>query len=128
MAGAVLLRRAPATACRRVLAWRRSVALPYSRRGAFLGANHVLAQYFFTGFAGGHNHRELAAIHHRNAVGERQHFIELGTDEEDGFTLSAGVEQLLVNELDRTDIHSARWLGREQDGKVATHFPGHYDF
>ena len=67
---------------------------------------------------GRHHHGEFAAVHHRDAIRQREDFVELGADEQDRLALRARVEQLLVNELDRADIDAARWLRREEHGEV----------
>src|SRR5450759_3796981 len=98
-----------------------------SRDVAFLGADRVLAEHLFARFGSRHHDREFAAVHHRDAIGKREHFVELRADEKDCLSLGARIEQLLMNELDRPDIHTSRGLRRERDRKLTPHFPGDDD-
>src|SRR5438105_5350214 len=72
----------------RCLSWCRSCN---SRQLRLLCADHVLAEYFFGRVGRWHYHREFAAIHHRDAIGEREDFVELGADEQNRLSLRARI-------------------------------------
>src|SRR5207248_326694 len=99
-----------------------------SRQLRLLCSDHVLPEDIFTRLSGGHHYCELATVHHRDAIGQREHFVELGADEQNGLALRARIEQLLVDELYRANIDAAGRLRREQHGEVAAHFPGDHHF
>ncbi len=60
------------------------------------------------------NGDERAAVHHRDAVGERENLGEVGRDEQDRLPGVARFAQPRVNELDRADVDAARRLRGEQ--------------
>src|SRR5436309_12612774 len=109
----------------RRLSWCRSCS---SRQLRLLCSDHVLPEDIFTRLSGGHHYCELATVHHRDAVGEREHFVELGADEQNGQALRERIEQLLVDELYRANVDAAGRLRCEQHGAVAAHFPGDHHF
>ena len=59
------------------------------------------------------------AVHHRDAIGERQHLGQLGRHEQNRLARLTRGSQSRVNELDRADVHAARRLRREQHREVA---------
>ena len=70
---------------------------------------------------------ESSAVHHRDAIGEREHLGELGRDEQDRLARVARRAQLRVNELDRADVDAARRLRGEQHLKSRAHLARDHD-
>src|ERR1700674_2771186 len=114
-------------ASRQMLAWYRSPPARRSRGVALLRGNHVFAEYFFAPLRRRHHHRELAAIHHRYPIGQREHFVKLGAHQEDRLFFVARFEQLLVNELDRADVDAASRLRSKENGEAPSHLTGYDD-
>src|SRR5262245_29410049 len=53
---------------------------------------------------------DLSVIDHKKTVGERRHLLKLRRYQKDGATSIAQSDQLAVDELDRSDIDTTRWL------------------
>ena len=53
---------------------------------------------------------ELAAVHDADAVGQLEHLVELGRDEQDRRARVAALDRLAVDELDAADVEPARRL------------------
>ena len=67
----------------------------------------------------GHRLRYAAAIDHGDAVGERQHLVEIIGDEEHAGAALARLKQMLMHIGDRTDIQAARRLAGEDEARFA---------
>ena len=62
---------------------------------------------------------DLALVDDEDAVGERQHLLELERDEQDRAPLVALLDEPPVQVLDRADVEAARRLRRDQHLRVA---------
>ena len=58
-------------------------------------------------------------VHDEDAVGQREHLVELERDEQDRVTRVALGDQPPMDVLDRADVEPARRLRRDQDDRVA---------
>ena len=67
------------------------------------------------------------AVEDHDPVGQRDHLVELGGDDEDGHAGVAGGHDLLVDELDRAHVDAAGRLGRDQQAQVAGELARHDD-
>jgi hypothetical protein len=104
----------------------RRVTSPFERvfespTASRLRADHVGTECVLGGVGGGHHRDEAAAVHHGDAIGEREHFVQLRGDQEDRLARVARGEELGVDELDGADVHAAGGLRGEQDVEVAPH-------
>ena len=68
-----------------------------------------------------------ALVDDEDAVGEREHLLELERDEQHGASLVALLDEPAVHELDRADVEPARRLRRDQDTRVARHLARDHD-
>src|SRR5947199_7112225 len=100
MAVVMLLRLARATASRRNSAACLPRETTPSRGRPFSGADHVLAERFFSCFTSGHYDCEFPAVHHRDAVRQSEDFVQLSAHQQTRLLLCARLEQLLMNAFD----------------------------
>ena len=68
-----------------------------------------------------------AAIHDHDPVGEGGHLVELGRDDHHGHAGVAGLDDPLVDELDRADIDAAGRLRRDEQRQVAAELARQHD-
>ena len=73
---------------------------------------------------GGNSPTICALEHDEDAVGERQHLVELERDEQDRSPLVPLLDQAPVDELDRTDVETAGRLRGDQHARVAVDLAG----
>ena len=107
-----------------VRAQRRSSRRSHSRHAALAPAAPVMCRPSTSDARLGARHHsdEPAAVHHRDAIGERENLRQVGRDEENRFPRIARFAQASVNQLDRADVHTASRLCGEQHLKRALHF------
>ena len=107
------------------------------RRG--VGPGHAAAPASAGEFAGHHEAEDVArrvprhdsddpaAVHHRDAVGERRDLVELGRDDDHRHARVARLDDALVDELDRADVESAGRLRGDEQPQLAAQLAGEHD-
>ena len=63
-------------------------------------------------------------VDRQDPVGEREDLLELERDEENAFSSVTGSDELLMDELDRTDVEPARRLDGKEYARLPADLPG----
>src|SRR5882672_10922840 len=105
--------------------WRRSYSGLFGDRLLPATGGHQQADAFAVRGPAIEDLDELAAVHHRDSVGQLEHLVELGRDEEDRRSRVASGDDLAVNELDAADVEPAGRLIEYQRPEFAAELAGH---
>jgi len=61
---------------------------------------------------------QLAAVEHRDSVGQQKYFLKVGGDHQNRAPFAAHAQNLVVDVLNRADVEPAGGLVEQQEGAV----------